>query len=34
MDNTTLGTIFWIGAAVVLVLFLLRRRGRKSKSFR
>ena len=34
MDNSTIGTILWIGAAVVLVLFLLRRRGRKGKAFR
>lgn len=34
MDNSTLSTALWIGAAVVLVLLLLRRRGRKGKSFR
>ena len=34
MDNTTLSIILWIAAAVVLVLYVLRRRSRKSKMFR
>lgn len=34
MDNTTLTAMLWIAAGVVLVLFLMRRRGRKSKDFR
>ena len=29
MDNTTIQIILWIGAAVVLVLFIMRRRKRK-----
>ena len=34
MDNSTLTTILWVAAVVVLVLYLLRRKSRKGKSFR
>ncbi len=34
MDNQTLSTILLIAAGVVLVLYLMRRRSRKSKAFR
>jgi len=34
MDNSTLITVLWIAAAVIFVLYILRRRGRKTKSFR
>ena len=32
MDKATLATILWIAAAVVLVLYIMRRRSRKRKS--
>jgi hypothetical protein len=31
MDNATLATILWIGAAVVFILYIMRRRSRKRK---
>ncbi len=31
MDNATLATILWIAAAVVFVLYIMRRRSRKRK---
>lgn len=34
MDNTTLATILWIAAAVILVLYVMRRKARKTKMFR
>jgi hypothetical protein len=34
MDNQTLSTILWIAAIVVLVLYFMRRRSRRSKSFK
>lgn len=34
MDSTTMGTVLWISAAAVFVLYIMRRRGRKTKSFR
>lgn len=34
MDNQTIATILWIAAAVVLVLYILRRRSRKTKAFK
>lgn len=34
MDKQTLSIILWVAAAVVLVLYLLRRRSRKTKQFR
>lgn len=34
MDNQTLSTILWIAAIVVLVLYFVRRRNRRSKSFK
>jgi hypothetical protein len=34
MDIKTLSVILWIAAAVVFVLYLLRRRSRKNKQFR
>lgn len=34
MDNQTLSTIILVAAAVVLALYIMRRRGRKSKAFR
>lgn len=34
MDSQTLSTILLVGAVVVLVLYVMRRRGRKSKAFR
>jgi len=30
MDNTTLSAILWIGAALILVLYVARRRKRRS----
>jgi LPXTG-motif cell wall-anchored protein len=30
MDQTTLQTVLWIAAAIILVLFVMRRRKRKS----
>ncbi len=30
MDRTTIATILWIAAAVILVLYMLRRRKRKA----
>lgn len=29
MDNSTLGTIMWVAAALILVIYLARRRKRK-----
>jgi hypothetical protein len=34
MDNQTIATILWIAAAVVLVLYIMRRRSRKTKAFK
>lgn len=34
MDNSMISTILWVGAGVVLVLFILRRRSRKVKQLR
>lgn len=34
MDNTMIAAMLWIGAAVVLGLYLMRRKGRKTKQFR
>jgi hypothetical protein len=34
MDQSTITTILWIAAAVILILYVLRRRGRKNKAFR
>ena len=34
MDNSTITTMLWIAAVVILVLYLLRRKSRKGKSFR
>jgi len=34
MDSTTISTILWIAAIVILVLYVMRRRGRKNKSFK
>jgi hypothetical protein len=34
MDNQTIATILWIAAGVVLVLYILRRRSRKTKAFK
>ena len=34
MDNQTLSVILWVAAALVLVLYIMRRRGRKMKQFR
>ncbi len=34
MDNSMLSVLLWVAAGVVLVLFLLRRKSRKSKQFR
>lgn len=34
MDNSFISVALWVLAAVVLVLFVMRRRGRKGKQFR
>ena len=34
MSSETLATILWVAAAVVFVLYILRRKGRKNKAFR
>lgn len=34
MDNQTLSVILAVAAAIVFVLYIMRRRGRKSKMFR
>ena len=34
MDNQTLSVILWVAAALVLVLYIMRRRSRKMKQFR
>ena len=34
MDTATITTILWIAAIVILVLYIMRRRGRKSKAFK
>jgi len=34
MDSTTISTILWIAAIVILVLYIMRRRGRKNKAFK
>ena len=34
MSNIDVRTVLWIAAAIVLVLYLLRRRSRKRKDFR
>jgi hypothetical protein len=34
MDNQTIATILWIAAGAVLVLYILRRRSRKTKVFK
>lgn len=34
MDNSTISTILWIAAIVILILYVLRRRGRKNKAFK
>ncbi len=34
MDRQTISIILWIAAGVVLVLYIMRRRNRKTKQFR
>ncbi len=34
MDNATLGTVLMVAAGAIFVLYFLRRRARKTKSFR
>jgi hypothetical protein len=34
MDQSTVTTVLWIAAAVILILYVVRRRGRKNKAFR
>ncbi len=34
MDTKTITTILWVAAVVVFILYILRRRSRKSKQFR
>lgn len=34
MDNKTLATILYLAAAAALVLYMMRRKGRKSRNFK